>query len=176
LTEPGLPAPDFKLRDLEGQIHCLSDERGRVVVLNFWSATCPWSHRADEALVAIVQEWGDRLAYWPIASNSDEAIEAISLAAAERALSIVLRDADHRVADQYGALTTPQFFVIDSGGIVRYSGALDDVTFRQRTPKRAYLREAVKAVFAGKLPEPAQTPAYGCALVRGTPAAEPPGS
>jgi hypothetical protein len=114
--------------------------------------------------------------YWPIASNSDETTETIRQSAAEHALPLVLRDVGHRVADEYEALTTPQFFVIDSAGILRYSGALDDVTFRQRTPTRAYLKEAVEAVLAGESPEPTQTPAYGCALVRGTPAAALPGS
>jgi peroxiredoxin len=168
MTETGQPAPDFTLRDLKDETHSLSDERGRVVVLNFWSAVCPWSQRADEALGEILQEWGDRVVYWPIASNADETIEVIRETASGRALPLVLRDADHRVADHYEAVTTPQFFVIDPQGIVRYSGALDDVTFRNRTPSRAYVIEAVKAIIAGRLPEPAQTGAYGCALVRTT--------
>ncbi len=172
VTEPGRPAPDFTLRDLKGEVHRLSDERGRVVVLNFWSAVCPWSQRADEALGEILQEWGDRVVYWPIASNSDETIEAIRETVSDRALPLVLHDVDHRVADRYEAVATPQFFVIDLQGIIRYSGALDDVTFRNRTPSRAYLAEAVNAVIARRLPEPAQTAAYGCALVRATDSAD----
>lgn len=168
VIEPGRPAPDFSLPDLEGEIHALADERGRVVVLNFWSAVCPWSQRADEAMGEILPEWGDRVAYWPIASNSDETIEAIRDTASAQELPRVLLDADHRVADLYQAVATPHFFVIDSQGIIRYCGALDDVTFRRRTPSQAYLIEAVEAVIAGRLPVMAQTAAYGCALVRAT--------
>jgi peroxiredoxin len=168
LISSGRPAPDFILRDLEAETHRLSDQRGHVVVLNFWSAVCPWSRRADEALGETLQDWGDRVVYWLIASNSDEMVEMIREAASMRGLSLVLHDIDHLVADLYEAVTTPQFFVIDPEGILRYSGALDDVTFRNRSPSRAYLIEAVNAVFAGQQPEPAQTPAYGCALVRAT--------
>jgi peroxiredoxin len=166
VTESGEPAPDFTLRDLVGEVHKLSDELGRVVVLNFWSAVCPWSQRADQAIVELLKEWGGEVVYWPIASNSDETIEAIRETTTERRLPLVLHDADHRVADLYGAVATPQFFVIDSQGIIRYSGALDDVTFRKRMPTRAYVAEAVQAVLAGRLPEPARTAAYGCAVVR----------
>lgn len=159
-------APEFVLADIDGNPHRLSDGRGRVILLNFWSATCPWALRADEVLVRARQEWGERVVYWPIDSNADETIAAIHKAAAERNLSVVLCDFDQHVADSYGAVISPQFFVIDPEGMIRYSGALDDVTFRRRTPSRAYLTEAVSAVLAGRLPEMADTPAYGCALVR----------
>lgn len=169
---PGQPVPDFELPDIKGEICRLSAQRGRVVVLNFWSAVCPWSLRADEALSGALREWGERVVYWPIASNSDEKIEMIRQAASERDLPVVLHDIDHRLADGYGAVTTPQFFVIDAKGLVRYSGALDDTTFRKRTPSREYLAEAVNAVLAGRMPDPAQTPGYGCALVRFTEATD----
>ena len=54
----GQPAPDFELPDLQGQPHRLSELRGRVVVLNFWSAECPWAERADQVWEAYRQEWG----------------------------------------------------------------------------------------------------------------------
>lgn len=37
----GQRAPDFTLSDLEGNSVSLSDVRGKVVMLNFWSAACP---------------------------------------------------------------------------------------------------------------------------------------
>jgi hypothetical protein len=70
------------------------------------------------------------------------------------------------VADLYQALTTPHVFVIDRDGILRYAGAVDDVSFRQRRPTRFYLDEAVEALLDGQLPAVAETPAYGCTIVR----------
>jgi len=55
---------------------------------------------------------------------------------------------------------------VDVAGILRYQGALDDVTFRQREPNRFYVKEVVDALLAGRLPEVASAPAYGCTIVR----------
>jgi peroxiredoxin len=35
------PAPDFILKDLQGTRQTLSAHKGKVVLLNFWSTTCP---------------------------------------------------------------------------------------------------------------------------------------
>jgi peroxiredoxin len=160
------PAPPFQLPDLEGRLHALMDFRGKVVILNFWSAECPWSERVDRDLFDLVMSWGTAVVLLPIASNANEGLELLSTTAAARGIPRVLIDADHRVADLYGAQTTPHFFVIDREGDLRYKGAFDDVTFRQRTPRVQYLKSAVEAVLAGRQPEPAETPPYGCALVR----------
>jgi hypothetical protein len=57
-------------------------------------------------------------------------------------------------------------FVVDRDGILRYRGAVDDITFRQRQATRFFLREAVEALLAGRQPDVGETPAYGCAIVR----------
>lgn len=162
----GQPAPDFTLRDLAGTRYRLADYRGRVVVLNFWSAECPHAARADRALQEALLRWGGRVTVLNIASNANEPPELIAAAAGERGIAPPLVDADQQVADLYRAQTTPHLFVIDAAGLLRYQGALDDVTFRQRTPTRFHLVGAVEAVLAGLTPDPAQTPAYGCTVVR----------
>ena len=81
-------------------------------------------------------------------------------------LAAVLIDADRAVADRYEAVTTPHAFVVDREGILRYRGAVDDVTFRQRRATRFFLEEAVEALLEQRLPEVQETPAYGCTIVR----------
>lgn len=162
----GQAAPTFRLPDLAGKMHSPEELRGRVVLLNFWSAECPWTERTDRELLAYRTHWGDQVAWWNIASNANEPVELLTRVAAERGLPVVLLDAGQQVADRYGAQTTPHLFVLDAAGILRYQGAFDDVTFRQRTPSRDYLRAAVEAVLAGQTPDPDQTPPYGCTVVR----------
>ena len=164
-----LPAPDFTLPDLNGDPHSLKDLRGRIVILNFWSAECPWSSRADQESMKFLQKWGDLVTYLPIASNVNENMEMITTEAHERGLSILLHDVNQQVADLYGAITTPHLFVIDAQGILRYQGAYDDVTFRQRTPTQNYLQMTVETLLQGELPNPSQTPSYGCIIVRNLP-------
>lgn len=162
----GEVAPDISLPDLVGRPHRLSHFRRRVVVVNFWSAECPHSSRVDEEIHQLYSEWRDRVVWVSIASNANESLDLLRRVAAERALPLVLLDRNHQAADCFGAITTPHLFVLDTEGILRYQGAFDDVTFRQRTPTRNYLAEAVAAVLAGKQPDPAQTPPYGCTIVR----------
>lgn len=164
--EPGNFAPDFTLPDLEGAPHTLSDYRARVVIVNFWSAECPWAERADSQLKQWLGGWGKRVVLLTVASNVNETPELIAGTARQRGLTPILLDSGCRVADAWGAQTTPHVFVVDESGILRYQGAVDDVTFRQREPKRFYLQEAVDALLAGRLPEVASTPAYGCTIVR----------
>ena len=160
------PAPDFELPDLNGNVHCLSEYRGRIVIVNFWSCECPHSERTDKAITAMFVQWQDDVTMLTIASNRNESIEALREAAESRRLPNVLQDADCAAADLFDAQTTPHVFVIDREGILRYRGAVDDVSFRQRKPTRFFLDEAVESLLAGQLPTLTESPAYGCAIVR----------
>jgi len=161
------PVPDFALPDLKGNLHRLSDYHRRIVVVNFWSAECPWSERADAHLMAVMRQLMDRVSVLTIASNVNESSEMINDAAQKRKLELVLRDSgEGGVCDLFGAQTTPHAFVIDPGGILRYRGAVDDVTFRKRKAERWYVEEAVEAVLDGRIPEIQETAPYGCTIVR----------
>jgi peroxiredoxin len=160
------PAPEFHLPDLQGVLHKLSDSRGRIVIVNFWSAECPHSERADALLVANLAQWGQDVELLSIASNRNDSARMVAAAARARRLPSVLIDAEHIVADLYKAVTTPHAFVVDRDGILRYRGAIDDVTFRQRKATRFFLKEAVEVLLTGRLPDLQETPAYGCTIVR----------
>ena len=159
-------APLFSLPDLKGTTHSLADYRGKIAILNFWSAECPWSARRDAELIPLLDKWGQLVTVLPIASNANESLELISQAAQDRGLPLVLLDRDQSVADLYDARTTPHFFVIDPSGILRYQGAFDDITFRQRTATCDFLVDAVEALLAERLPDPPSTLPYGCSIVR----------
>jgi len=160
------PVADFSLPDQNGQLHRLSDYRGRIVIVNFWSAECPWSERTDKSLVAFSNRLPGHVMLLPIASNVNEPDKMVNEAIRRRGLRFVLRDAGGGLADLWQAQTTPHAFVIDQSGILRYRGAVDDVTFRKRTSERFHAEEAVEALLGGRLPDVQETPPYGCAIVR----------
>ena len=162
----GETAPDFELPDLDGQPHTLAGLRGRIVIVNFWSCECPHAVRTDSSIMAWHQTWGEGVVLLAIASNAGETMEAIAAAARQRHLPFVLVDRQHRVADMYAALTTPQVFVVDGAGRLRYQGAVDDTSFSQRRPRRFFLHEAVQALLAGQSPQVLETRSYGCAIIR----------
>ena len=160
------PAPDFGLPDLEGIPHRLSDFREKIVIVNFWSAECPHSERTDQYLTGLLERWNGEVVILSIAANRNESVQMVAEAARARRITKILIDSQQVVADLYEAVTTPHAFVIDWTGILRYRGAVDDITFRRRQATRFFLRDAVEALLQGMLPELNETPAYGCTIVR----------
>jgi peroxiredoxin len=166
MTQINQPAPDFELPDPQGKVHTLSEYRGRIAILNFWSSECPHAERTDQWIMQSLAKWNADVALLPIAANRNESAQSVEEAARARGLPTVLLDAEHAVADLYEAVTTPHVFVVDGDGILRYRGAVDDVTFRNRKATRFFLNEAVEALIDGRLPALTEMPAYGCTIVR----------
>lgn len=161
------PVPDFELPDLEGRPQSPGRYRGRIVIVNFWSCECAHSERTDHTLGDALAQWGDQVVLLNVAPNTNETPEAIRAVAQERQLSTVLLDTQQAAADLYGVEITPDTFVIDRQGILRYQGPVDDVAYRQRTPTRFYVEEAVEALLEGRMPAVQEHPPFGCAVVRG---------
>ena len=74
-----------------------------------------------------------------------------------------LRDESQEVARLYGAKTTPDIFVLDSGGRVRYRGA-PDADHDDPAQNAAWLRDALDAILAGQEPSRAETRPVGCSI------------
>jgi len=159
-------APNFELPDLEGSFHKLCEARGKIVIINFWSAECPHSARADRLILDLLEKWNGEVELLSVAANQNESVQMLAETAKARSMPGILIDAQHVVADQYDAMTTPHVFVLDREGVLRYRGAVDDVTFRRRAATQFFLRDAVESLLQGKLPELNETPAYGCTIVR----------
>jgi peroxiredoxin len=161
----GSDAPEIIMTDLEGRQHTLAEYKGKVVALVFWSAECPWSSRADESLQPMLDSWGEDVVVLTVASNANETEEEIREAAAERGISPLILDQQQELAQTLGAKITPEAFVFDREGVLRYMGAFDDANFRQPEPTCNYLWEAVESVLIGERPVPSVTNAYGCTIV-----------
>ncbi len=164
----GAQAPNFNLPDLNSKNYTLSESLGRIVVIYFWSAECIWCDRVDRELISYHQRWGGDVDVLWIASNANERLDLIEPVARERNLPTVLLDDQQKVADAYGAQTTPHFFIIDVKGNLAYQGAWDDITFRQRVATQTYVPDVVDALRKGTSPQVTETQPYGCVLVRFT--------
>lgn len=160
------PVPDFSLTDLDGNTVNIKNYRGKIVIVNFWSCECPHSERTDKSIMSMFVQWQDDVVMLTIASNRNETVEEIKNISTARRIPNVMIDANCEVANLFEAQTTPHVFVIDRDGILRYRGAVDDVKFRQKTPTRFFLDEAIESLLAEQIPEVQESPAYGCAIVR----------
>lgn len=165
----GAVAPDFTLTDaLSGEVYSLSALRDRIVVLDFWSGECPWSRQYDAYFIERAPVWADQgIVLLHLASNASETSADIDEVADELEINVpILYDAGNVIADAYGAVTTPHVFVVGPEGRLAYRGAIDDRSFRQREATVNYLDNALSALLAGQMPNPAETQPYGCAIVR----------
>ncbi|MBI4631489.1 MAG: redoxin domain-containing protein [Chloroflexi bacterium] len=160
------PAPSFSLPVLGGGRVSLADLRGRIAIINFWSAECPWSRRADLVLLYRHNAWSRAgVKIVGISSTSNEPENELIYEADVRHIKYPLAiDVTREVANAYKAERTPHFFVLDQKSIVRYVGALDDATENRRTPKTIYLDRAINALLNNRNPAPAVTPVYGSAI------------
>lgn len=114
-------APDFELRDRNGRAVRLSQYRGKVVVLHFWSRTCPPCvdelQRSIPAFDEIVRDRDD-IAF--VMVNTDAGWDAIAPIVPAGIRAPILFDPARRVVTgRYGTRLFPETWVIDREGIIR---------------------------------------------------------
>jgi peroxiredoxin/outer membrane lipoprotein-sorting protein len=119
----GQPAPEFALKDLQGNEVRLADYKGKIVVLNVFAHWCgPCRKEAPELEKDIWQAYRERdvvvlgVATWAQDNPTKRAEEF----AREFKLTFpVLVDAENKVAEMYRVRGVPTTFIIDREGIVR---------------------------------------------------------
>ncbi|MGH9866725.1 MAG: thioredoxin family protein [Candidatus Polarisedimenticolia bacterium] len=165
----GKPAPDFTLPGSDGSTHALSDLRSsKGVVIIFVSTRCPVSNAYNERMARLADTYSSKgIRFVGINANKAEQPEEIADHARKHQWSFpVLKDAGNKVADLYGATVTPEAFVVDPSGVVRYHGRIDD---SQDAPavKARDLDEALDALLAGREVAKKEAKAFGCSIKRG---------
>ncbi|HCZ08434.1 MAG TPA: thioredoxin family protein, partial [Flavobacteriales bacterium] len=75
-------------------------------------------------------------------------------------------DREHKLADAFGARTTPHVFLFDSEFRLVYRGSIDDNVNSAAEVKENYLTDAISRMIEGKKVKPAVTKALGCSIKR----------
>ncbi len=163
----GQPAPDFSLPDLRGQSHTLKDQRGKITVVAFLSVQCPISNAYNERIRALAEDYAKQgVTFLAINASAPETIADIKAHATQHNFAFpILKDAGNKVADAYGAERTPEIFVVDAQGVLRYHGRIDNSQDVRRV-KRNDLREALNELLAGKPVSVPEAKAMGCVIKR----------
>jgi peroxiredoxin len=163
----GKAAPDFSLPDAAGKAHSLREYRGKATILVFTSTQCSITNAYTDRLKSIVSDYSPKgVSLVAVNSNSDEAVDRIRDYNQKNGLSWnVLKDQGSKVASLYGAERTPEAFIIDGEGVIRYHGRIDD-SFEAARVKRNDLREALDELLSGKPVSVAETKAFGCQIKR----------
>lgn len=124
----GQPAPNFRLKDGQGNTVSLEQYRGTVVMLNFWATWCGPCRVEMPAMEALYRMF-PRKDFEILAVSTDAQGSAVTRPF-QKELSLtfpILHDADFHVALHYGARSLPMTFLIDRRGIIvdRVFGAAD---------------------------------------------------
>jgi peroxiredoxin Q/BCP len=104
LLQPGALAPDFALPGSDGQMHRLSDSRGRAVVLVWFPRAFTGGCTAQCLAIARAREAWGRYAVDVFAMSVDPPARAAAFARATHLDAPILSDVTGDVARQYGVL------------------------------------------------------------------------
>ncbi len=164
----GKAIEDFTLTDFSGEKHSLAQHHGgKGTVLIFVSTRCPVSNAYNERMVELAGEYQPK-GFQFLGINANKAEEPAELAshAKENDWNFpVLKDTGNVVADQLNAAVTPEVFLLDGQGVLRYHGRIDDSQDPSGIKSRD-LEAAMDAMLAGKeIPQP-EAKAFGCSIKR----------
>ena len=169
MTAVGERAPSFSLPDTSGEEHGLGGAPATAVV--FTCNHCPYALAWHERVIEVARDFAPRGAViLAINPNDSERYPRDSLEQMRARVEggdfdgvPYLRDETQDVARAYDAKTTPDVFVIDAEGVVRYRGAPDG-DYEDPAQNAGWLRAALDAVLSGDAPAPAETKPVGCSI------------
>lgn len=117
---PQAGAPDFTLPSLEGPNLRLQEQRGRVVMVNFWASWCG-PCRVEMPHLARLYEKYRGAGFTVLAVNIDEDPRKAATLAGQLGMRFpVLLDREKKVSRLYDLSTMPSTILIDRDGRVRY--------------------------------------------------------
>ena len=127
ITRVDQPAPNFQLELLSDGAITLSEQRNKVVVINFWSSTCPPCRTEARDLETAWQAYRDRDVLF-IGANIQDSHEPARRFIDEFGVTYPNGlDEGGRISIDYGVVGIPVTFVVDSEGTVarRWVGEID---------------------------------------------------
>ncbi len=171
----GKAVGDFTLNDALGAKRSLAEWKDRrAVVVVFLGTECPLAKLYGKRLGDLDREYAPKgVQIVGINSNQQDTLQELLGYGRKHDIDFpLLKDAGARVADQFGATRTPEAFVLDREGVVRYHGRIDDqygVGAARNAPTHSELVDAIEAVLAGQPVEVGATAAVGCVIGRREP-------
>jgi len=174
-TQTGLAvgdkAPNFELPDTEGQSwSAIGADQAPATVVVFTCNHCPYALAWHERIADAARDYaGQGVRFLAINPNDGERYPRDSYEAMQQRVAgeewpmPYLRDERQDVAHAYGAKTTPDLFVLDGAGVLRYRGA-PDADHDDPSLRAQWLRDALDSVLAGSAPAQAETKPVGCSI------------
>jgi peroxiredoxin len=164
---------DFTLPATDGKNYSAREvlEIAKALIVVFTCNHCPYAQAWEGRLIQIVHDYDPQDVHM-LAINANDAVrypadsfEKMAQRAIEkRYVFPYLHDESQEVARAYGAERTPELFIFDAAGKLRYHGAPDDNYEDEGAVKQQYAREALDAILAGKQVAIPETRPVGCTI------------
>ena len=165
----GNTAPAWiNLPGTDGKSHSLADYKDKAaVVLVFTCASCPTAVDYEDRINDLTKRLGGPNGKVAIVAVCVNRVKGDSLAelterAKQREFAFdYLHDESQKIAKDYGAIFTPEFYVLGRDRKIVYMGAFDDKTDAALVQQR-HVEAAITAVLKGEEPAVKETIARGC--------------
>ena len=170
----GQRVSNFTLKDFRGKKHALKTAGGdKGTVIYFMGTECPLAKLYGPRMQRISEEFAaDGIVVLGINSNVQDSITELDFYSRRHGVKFpLLKDVGNKVADAFGATRTPEVFLLDDSGTVRYHGRIDaqytfgaGIGLASPTVKRRDLVEAVQQLLAGSIISVPSTQIKGCLI------------
>jgi peroxiredoxin len=169
--KPGDQVIPFTLPGVDGKDHSPGDYGDKSAVAVIFSCNhCPYVLAWEDRMIELQGEYADRVQFVAICANDasqypEDSFPRMKDHAAKKGFNFpYVHDESQEVATAYGATHTPEVFLFDQEGVLRYHGAIDDNYDNPRAVSQRYLRDAIEAVLGGEAPSTAATRPVGCTI------------
>lgn len=173
----GAAAPAFEVPDAQMRKRRLSEFKGKTVVLEWTSASCPFVRAQYESgVMPELQRWAaaQGVVWLSVISTHPSRRDYLPPDKADAmhrnrggAPEALLMDSAGAMGRAYGAVVTPHMFIVDPKGALAYEGAISDnatMSAKEARASRNYVRVALEDLAAGrKVATPATRP-FGCTI------------
>ncbi|MBU2870788.1 TlpA family protein disulfide reductase [Colwellia sp. E2M01] len=118
--EMSKPAPDFTLKSLSGENLKLTEQRGKIIVLNFWASWCGPCRVEMPVLQDFYTKYQDLgVSVWGVNVEQENQAGRDFLKGLDLSFPILF-DSSNSISDVYDVEAMPTTVIIDRDGLVRY--------------------------------------------------------
>ncbi len=121
--EIGASAPDFTLNDINGATVSLSQNKGKVVMVEFWATWCPPCKEMTPGLISLYERYKNKGFVLFALVSDDEGSAAVGSFVKEYGIAYPVLAADRGTIRKYGVSGIPASFLIDKEGKIAYKHA-----------------------------------------------------
>ena len=166
------PYVNFLLTGTDGKNYSLDmTSLGKIKVVIFSCNHCPYAQAWEDRIISLQKKYiNNGVSVIMISSNDsveypEDSFEKMKERHIEKKFNFpYLYDETQEIAKMYGAERTPEVFVFDSLGLLRYTGAIDDNYEDESLVNSSYLMNALDSIIQGNKADVETTDPVGCTI------------